>query len=1291
MIERYFDPEDILKEQKKRSAIKEHRKKEEFTSTEIKNFTVPEEWKTEEYIKFLKARDAKIDEQAKKNLAEKSIDHSNTNYEEELTREIYRLKYFPVLFISSPHVGEDVSGVFPGEPTPLMYATSVLDSHLRADTFPAKTSPDVVAMMNPATFSDKFIEELEATIERDKPRVVGISNTTEGHFFALKIAKIIKQHSPDTLIIFGGAHEDAMNTSVYDRLIKMGLTTPEVVSELEKKSTLHDQETKSIVDIVVAGDAPYALVEIMRIIADNKDDSNKEIIQKIIDNKNAFGKTKGVGSISVAKNDGSIESIPLSDERLDWEEIPLMFRGRLTTENRSFSVFPNKKTAQIMTQMGCIHGCPFCMDGINTYTYKTKPGPHMVEKTIKEVEVLIKDYGYEAVFFDDSTFTQLSKDPKTGKLRKESKTPELLEKIIKLKQQDSKVKFDWGCQTAFEDIPDADPENGDLLEKMKDAGCTYIYFGFEHINFGVKSEKEAQGKKAKVVDSKHAKQVLERCKQLGIEVGISLQFGLESLDDDKKTKETISFVAGLYADGLLGKGTIAININTPYPGTQEWFNLMKKQLEKVKDAQEGRNFDPNYNEELIRHFRFESAHQLSILTADKVNEIYAYARPLLGDGLIGVEYTNKEVQDMLDKYQKGEGGEFKADIYFDEVQYPKYLNGEIEGLHLNHASISNRQNETRDLAILTQDFTNSDWERTIEQARNDAATLVGIEKEGVIFGRNTTEAMKLISWLADLQKNDTVLLTDAENPSIARLFEVNMDHGNPDGEDGWSTYGTFYQARGPNYGKKDLNKQNYADAEERQTNNIMVNDLTGVKTQSIDIINKELKRIYEQIEAKITEKTKCFVISHVIRDTGVELPIKEICEFVRKVKARKFPENPEIFIIVDGAQALGNVSQINFAEIGCDAYVGTPHKTMGSTPLGLGFVKPELIRKNVSRLNNLFFQDRQVVLNNMFDPSLGVKPNVPDSVDDMDIFGFTQAIEKLKEIGYEDGNFEKINQKRRKLKDHFKGIVQEITNELDLPITEVENGTDFIYSFSVSGIDNRKFVRELSSQGIFVSYINRTKLQNDDDPHEGDGVIRVSFGTDNTEEELDKYKDKIKNALATVAEKEFVDFEKKAEEEIIYPEKPTNVISLLERLRQRSQSPIGKIAIAASVLLTVLSVKIFSNREHTIDTDPKFTKEALVELEQYKKSADRYEGLLKQNGYQFRITELEGEAKLMTLKYRFLSSLSNENNLDHLFTRESDIQFFANFDFNDNEIEHIKHAYEQTRNKNLGLLIELLV
>lgn len=432
------------------------------------------------------------------------------------------------------------------------------------------------------------------------------------------------------------------------------------------------------------------------------------------------------------------------------------------------------------------------------------------------------------------------------------------------------------------------------------------------------------------------------------------------------------------------------------------------------------------------------------------------------------------------------------------------------------------------------------------------------------------------------------------------------------------------------------------------------------------------------------------VISQVIRDTGEELPVKEIGEFVRRKKREINPDDPDIFIMIDGAQALGNLPRVDFKSLGCDAYVATPHKIMSSTPVGIGFFNPDnqLIRKNLPKLNKLFWQDQQVILDGMFDSSLGIKPNVADSLDRMDIYGFKRGLDRLREVGYEDGNFEKINLKRRELKEYFRGIIHKIAGEFNLPISEVERGTDFIYSFSLSGINNREFTKVLSEQGIFVSYIDRAKLQKDDVERVGNGVIRVSFSIDNSKQEIDEFKEKIRSALVQVTEKEFVVFEARAEQEMVF-KRPDNVVYLSEWLKKKAKSPVTKVAAAAAALIMALSYQLFTHKAE-ISLDQKFAQAKLEELDYYQKRYAKYQGLSERIGFRYRVAEETVRSRYFFEKYKFLTNLSDEKQINKLLSDDVSGDLIASFDYSAEERKEIKSVYEQTKNKKLGRLLKTL-
>jgi hypothetical protein len=191
-------------------------------------------------------------------------------------------KYFPVLFVSAPYIEEGATGAFPGMPTPLPYATCVLDRMLRIDEFPGSRVPDVVAVLNPPAYSAAFEKELVGCLREHRPVVVGISNLSEGHHFALRIAATVKKECPQAIVLLGGQHEDAVNPDAYRaasrRVSGMSGRRQEShddfrigAEELGRLTTLQTfarPEERELADIVFAGDSAFALPEVLKLVAE---------------------------------------------------------------------------------------------------------------------------------------------------------------------------------------------------------------------------------------------------------------------------------------------------------------------------------------------------------------------------------------------------------------------------------------------------------------------------------------------------------------------------------------------------------------------------------------------------------------------------------------------------------------------------------------------------------------------------------------------------------------------------------------------------------------------------------------------------------------------------------------------------------------------------------------------------------------------------------------------------------------------------------------------------------------
>jgi len=86
-------------------------------------------------------------------------------------------------------------------------------------------------------------------------------------------------------------------------------------------------------------------------------------------------------------------------------------------------------------------------------------------------------------------------------------------------------------------------------------------------------------------------------------------------------------------------------------------------------------------------------------------------------------------------------------------------------------------------------------------------------------------------------------------------------------------------------------------------------------------------------EAALTPRTRVVMFSHITSGLGARLPARDLCALARGRGA---------LAIVDGAQAVGQI-QVDVGAMGCDAYVGSPHKWM-LAPKGTGFM---FIRRDV--------------------------------------------------------------------------------------------------------------------------------------------------------------------------------------------------------------------------------------------------------------------------------------------------------------------------------------------------------
>ena len=102
-----------------------------------------------------------------------------------------------------------------------------------------------------------FVEYVLTVLQ---PRVVLISAVSPGHRYAIDIARTVRQHLPDTLIVLGGPHVDETMRYEYE--------TRQL--ELPHSSTLQaiaDGRIEPVFDFLISGDGYYALDLLMKAIS----------------------------------------------------------------------------------------------------------------------------------------------------------------------------------------------------------------------------------------------------------------------------------------------------------------------------------------------------------------------------------------------------------------------------------------------------------------------------------------------------------------------------------------------------------------------------------------------------------------------------------------------------------------------------------------------------------------------------------------------------------------------------------------------------------------------------------------------------------------------------------------------------------------------------------------------------------------------------------------------------------------------------------------------------------------
>jgi len=206
----------------------------------------------------------------------------------------------------------------------------------------------------------------------------------------------------------------------------------------------------------------------------------------------------------------------------------------------------------IRTTRDCPFACAFCIIGSSPYRgYDRKWRSMGVERTLAEIEHVVRTYGIRRFFFWDEVFSMDRR-----------RAAQVCDEIVA-----RKLDIAWRCLTRIDLL------NEELIGKMARAGCKFIEFGIESGN------REARHEMNKKFPDEEAIRIVRLVRRSGIRVNCDLIVGMpwetkESLD------ETISLAKRLDADN------IHLTSAFPYPGTRFHDIASQENLLRVDDMYE---------------------------------------------------------------------------------------------------------------------------------------------------------------------------------------------------------------------------------------------------------------------------------------------------------------------------------------------------------------------------------------------------------------------------------------------------------------------------------------------------------------------------------------------------------------------------------------------------------------------------------------------------------------------------------------------------------------------------------
>ena len=325
-----------------------------------------------------------------------------------------------------------------------------------------------------------------------------------------------------------------------------------------------------------------------------------------------------------------------------------------------------------------------------------------------------------------------------------------------------------------------------------------------------------------------------------------------------------------------------------------------------------------------------------------------------------------------------------------------------------------------------------------ESTRTKIAKLINAKhREEIIFSKNATESLNLIAYsygMNNLKKDDEVVISIMEHHSNLVPWQK-------------------------------------------------VTKVTNSKLKYM-YINENYELSDEEIENKITDRTKIVGITHISNVLGTINNVKKIIEYAHKKGA---------IVIVDASQSIPHM-KIDVQDLDADFLVFSGHKMLAPLGVGVLYGKKELLEKMTpfimggDMIEYVYEQDTTFAeLPNKFEAGT---QNVEG------VIGLGAAIDYIESIGYD-----KIQEIEKEVVSYAKQELSKL-DYLTLYMTSNENKHSSVISFDINGVHPHDVASILDSVGVCVRSGNHCAQ-----PLmrflEIDSTCRESFYFYNTKEDVD--------------------------------------------------------------------------------------------------------------------------------------------------------------------------------------------